>query len=277
MSLRGGAEVVVSRPDTYIGLSTVNRQVRAEFRPLFFSSHKGWVKIRLNELAQFLQAFFPDGRVNAPLRLVIVEVKKGETDTHDWDMLPLLYAKARSSNVEFYIRCDSGWCPGPPWTRTDKEQEELLELNSKIVALVDFFAPFIYAPPTTILEAVNADFFSKLEYCRFREDARDFRGFWSMELCKAEGGLRDTEVAKVEERSRTLQHMYPKLRAIYPQSNPVDDWRHTWARVHCCVKDADDRAVEVYKWDTQEETLTKRFLSEKLKKKNQAGTGQMRW
>jgi hypothetical protein len=101
MSLRRGAEVVVSRPDTYIGLSTVNRQVRAEFRPLFFSSHKGRVKIRLNELAQFLQALFPDGRVNAPLRLVIVEVKKGETDTQDWDMLPLLYAKARSSNVEF--------------------------------------------------------------------------------------------------------------------------------------------------------------------------------
>jgi hypothetical protein len=169
MRLRGGAEVDAQHPDTYIGLNTVNRQMRREFRPLFFNIHGGVVYIRLGKLVPFLGNFFPDGRVNAPLRFVVVDVKQEDVDTQEWKVLAFLCAKARSSNIKFLVRFDSKRNPGPRSTHSDEEQRRILKAHSGMNALVTFFTKIINALSKAILELVAADLFTKLDYCCFRK------------------------------------------------------------------------------------------------------------
>jgi hypothetical protein len=73
-----------------IGLTKVCRQIRAEFRPLFYNS---WdLIVTFDSLHDFLSTF---GEDPSTLPRITVQIIEDDTSKHEWNILPLLRARAR--------------------------------------------------------------------------------------------------------------------------------------------------------------------------------------
>lgn len=181
------------RKQGYIGLNTVCRQVRAEFHPLFYRDCV--VLIKLCDFRSFLRTFLSAAAINdTPITNLYVKVDHYHlSQREDWDILPLLQAKALKRHQQwwFWALHDDPWSP--------YRQKSWLKLNE----LRDAFNNIVNSSPRSFLGDIKSGMFSEIRFCR-ADGKASHEWNWKLVVRKKEGKLNEQEKKRMEEYCKQL-------------------------------------------------------------------------
>ena len=182
---------------SYIGLNTICRQVRAEFRPLFYRNLE--VVIHLRDLRPFLRTFFSAAIIKdlPTMDLTVETVGFCISQEEEWDILPLLQAKAiNRQQCWFDANCNES-SHGFSW------QLRAWTSFSGTEEICDSLNKMVNSPPCSFLGDIKSDVFSEIRFCR--ADERALNGWiWKLVVRKKEGKLNEQEKNRMERYSKEL-------------------------------------------------------------------------
>lgn len=240
LTLRCGSKK--RQTNSNIGMNTVCRQVRAEFRPLFYNDVI--ITIHIRDLAKFLETFFPKACLNISLLEVQVVVDLPRPYAlAGWNLLPLLQAKHRNYTVR--------WMFTPVMREDPKAMLRYIAENSNNNNICKAFHHALYFQHFKLFEDIVSGFFLAIVLSNACSYPNSIEWNWRLAVRKTTGKLDEQDTEKMNEYCRRL-HFWKPCRS-FPMARPI---RHRWfpmitdvVGVEIMVLDAEDWWVETYVWE----------------------------
>ncbi|KAH7379584.1 hypothetical protein BKA66DRAFT_139647 [Pyrenochaeta sp. MPI-SDFR-AT-0127] len=209
---------------SWIGLNAVCRQIRAEFRPLFYRSKQ--LMISICDMHQFLETFFPRAGGNIPFLETKITVSTQEAcAAAGWNMLPLLQAAAHNPYAKWVFGGGVHWewnfqFHAPSWTMRNGHDFVCASLNSAL-----------NIPRASFFRDIKSNLFLAIDLCRVGRFYHDGGWDWMLVVQKTTGRL--------DKREKRNMKAYCEALAI------CTPWRTANRPLRPCMRRMDNLVIDI--------------------------------